>query len=295
MTTGAAWPDGQGRAPLGSVIILSTEDDIADTIRVRFAAAGGDATKCHVLQAVKEKGEERTFDLTRDLPKLQRMIEDLGDVIAIIADPVNAYMGRPGKLNSFRDTDLRGVLTPLAKLADDMNVAVIAIVHLTKDGRRSALMSVMGSVAMVAAARSVFLVIEDATDPKRILFLQTKTNIAPKGDTTGLAYKLHDRPTGLAVVPYAPGVVWETEGVTMTADDVIAAKRAAKDGRHNPDIEEAAGIIAEMLKDGARPATEVEDRLRAECIGRTTWLKAKKKCRVVTFHPKVPGPWFWRI
>jgi hypothetical protein len=42
VTTGAAWPDGSGRAPLGSVIILSAEDGVADTIRPRFDAAGGD-------------------------------------------------------------------------------------------------------------------------------------------------------------------------------------------------------------------------------------------------------------
>jgi putative DNA primase/helicase len=45
VTTGGAWPDGSGRAPLGSVIILSAEDGVADTIRPRFDAAGGDPSK----------------------------------------------------------------------------------------------------------------------------------------------------------------------------------------------------------------------------------------------------------
>ena len=297
MTKGTEWPDGKGRAPLGSVIILSAEDDVADTIRVRFAAAGGDATKCHVLQAVMERRQERTFDLTRDLPKLRGMIEDLGDVVAIIADPVNAYMGRPGKLDSFRDTDLRGVLTPLAKIAADMHVAVIAIVHLTKDGRRSALMSVMGSVAMVAAARSVFLVIEDAADPKRILFLRTKSNIAPKGGGTGMAYKLHERPTGLDIVPYAPGVVWETEGIDMTADEACAAYRVFNDKRRNPDIDKAAEIITEMIEKngGSCPAAWVQKRLKAEGFGPSTCRNAKTKCSVEAYQPQVGGPWFWRI
>ena len=295
LTTAAMWPDGYGKAPLGSIIILSAEDDVADTIRVRFAAAGGDASKCHVLQAVMDRRQERTFDLTCDLPSLRGMIEDIGDVIAIIADPINAYMGRPGKLNSFRDTDLRGVLTPLAKIAADMHVAVIAIVHLTKDGRRSALMSVMGSVAMVAAARSVFLVIEDAADPKRILFLRTKSNIAPKGDNAGMAYRLHERPTGLEIVPYAPGLVWETEGIAMTADEAIAANRASHDKRRNPDIDAAAAIINEMLAKGDRPAAEIQARLKAEGFGQSTCRNARAKCGVEAYQPEIPGPWFWRI
>ncbi len=36
---GDVWPDGEGRAPVGSTIILSSEDDPSDTIKPRLAAA----------------------------------------------------------------------------------------------------------------------------------------------------------------------------------------------------------------------------------------------------------------
>jgi hypothetical protein len=36
ITTGGQWPCDEGRAPLGSVIILSAEDDAADTMRPRL-------------------------------------------------------------------------------------------------------------------------------------------------------------------------------------------------------------------------------------------------------------------
>ena len=42
VTTGGTWPCGEGRAPLGNVIILSAEDGAADTIIPRLMAAGAD-------------------------------------------------------------------------------------------------------------------------------------------------------------------------------------------------------------------------------------------------------------
>jgi hypothetical protein len=39
ITTAGHWPCNEGQAPLGSVIILSAEDDAADTIRPRLDAA----------------------------------------------------------------------------------------------------------------------------------------------------------------------------------------------------------------------------------------------------------------
>jgi len=39
ITTGGEWPCGEGRAPLGNVIILSAEDGAADTIVPRLIAA----------------------------------------------------------------------------------------------------------------------------------------------------------------------------------------------------------------------------------------------------------------
>ena len=49
VTTGSPWPDGRGNAPKGSVIIISAEDDPADTIRPRLDAHHADARRVHLL------------------------------------------------------------------------------------------------------------------------------------------------------------------------------------------------------------------------------------------------------
>lgn len=46
------WPVDRTRAERGSIVILSAEDDAADTIRPRLEAAGADVTRCYILDAV---------------------------------------------------------------------------------------------------------------------------------------------------------------------------------------------------------------------------------------------------
>ena len=80
VTTGGRWPDGTHTVGAGNVIILSAEDDPADTIKPRLVAAGADVTKCHFLSFVKissHSGEDKSrhFDLTQDVERLGKAIE----------------------------------------------------------------------------------------------------------------------------------------------------------------------------------------------------------------------------
>src|SRR5262249_61903655 len=52
ITRGSAWPCGEGQAPLGNAIILSAEDDIADTIVPRLIAADANIDRVKILQVV---------------------------------------------------------------------------------------------------------------------------------------------------------------------------------------------------------------------------------------------------
>ena len=57
VTTGARWPDGT-ECPVGDVLILSAEDGLADTIRPRLDAAGGDPNRVHALTDVRYLAED---------------------------------------------------------------------------------------------------------------------------------------------------------------------------------------------------------------------------------------------
>jgi putative DNA primase/helicase len=65
VTTGGQWPD-NSRSPIGDVLIWSGEDDPSDTLMPRLIAAGADRSRVHFIHAVREHGEERSFDPSKD-------------------------------------------------------------------------------------------------------------------------------------------------------------------------------------------------------------------------------------
>jgi hypothetical protein len=61
VTTGGCWPNNEGQALKGNVILLSCEDDIADTIRPRLEVLGADLTRIHMLEAIRENNARRSY------------------------------------------------------------------------------------------------------------------------------------------------------------------------------------------------------------------------------------------
>ena len=110
ITTGALWPCGEGVAPIGNVILLTAEDDIKDTVIPRLMAAGADLKRVHIIKLMREAGKERMFSLVTDLHMLRQKVLEVGNVKAVLIDPISAYLGI-GKIDSFRATDVRAVLT----------------------------------------------------------------------------------------------------------------------------------------------------------------------------------------
>ena len=164
---GDVWPDGEGRAPVGSTIILSSEDDPSDTIKPRLAAASADMEKIHFIPMVRnEDGSGRQFNLQSDLGKLEDEIVRLGDVHLVIIDPITAYLG---KVDSHKNAEVRGVLGPLGEMAARLNVAVICNTHFSKVAGGNANSKIIGSVAFVNHARMAIIVTEDPEDSTRRL------------------------------------------------------------------------------------------------------------------------------
>ena len=133
VTSGGCWPVDGFRAERGSAVMLSAEDDAADTIRPRLEAAGADLTRCHIIDGVRDRGGGREmvreFSILDDLPKLATALALVGDAALVIIDPITAYLGA---MDSHRNAEVRAALAPLAQLAAKHGVAVLAISHLRK-------------------------------------------------------------------------------------------------------------------------------------------------------------------
>src|SRR5262249_45824959 len=101
--------------------------------------------------------------------------------------PLNAYLGDK---NTYKDSEIRALLTPLAALASRLNIVIVGIMHCTKDEQRKALYRALGSVAFVAAARTVFAVGKHPDDPDRRVLACVKNNLAQK--PPALAFSIVD-------------------------------------------------------------------------------------------------------
>src|SRR5262249_56580511 len=117
--------------PLGNVILLTAEDDIKDTVIPRLMAARADLKRVHIVKMMREAGKERMFSLVTDLHVLRQKVLDVGNVKAVLIDPISAYLGI-GKVDSFRATDVRAVLSPLKTFAEELRATMLGILHFNK-------------------------------------------------------------------------------------------------------------------------------------------------------------------
>lgn len=284
---GDGWPDYPvSTSEPGGVVLLSAEDDLADTIRPRLDAAGADVSRIVALTAIKgfDRGKGRDvslpFDLSEHLPQLEGAIGQVENCRLVIVDPISAFLGAT---DSHSNSEVRGVLAPLAELAGRRRVAVVGVSHLNKSGGE-AVTRIMGSLAFTAAARAVFGVTKDQGDPRRRLFLPVKCNLSALD--TGLAYRL----VGGAV----PHVEWERLPVNISIDQAIGPEVKQR-GPSPEQREEAEDFLRETLADGPRRADEVFAEAEAIGITRGTLRRAKEVVGVDLQKDGFQGPWVWSL
>ncbi|MBV9978034.1 MAG: AAA family ATPase [Hyphomicrobiales bacterium] len=299
ISRGSSWPCGEGQAPQGDVIILSAEDDIADTLVPRLKAAGADLTRIHFVQMMKTAPTKqkpvagiRGIDLGRDLEALEAVVKRVKPKLVII-DPISAYMGTPGSgIDSHRNSDVRAILSPLKDLAERYGFAVLAITHLNKSSGTDAMARVTGSGAFIAAARIAFLVCQDKTPgapPDRRLLLPLKNNLA--ADVPGRAFTVVTKL--VEGVGHQPMIQWEPGVVTATADDVLrAANELAKSGP-NP----AEEFLRDCLADGPRGSKEItaEGKEHGFTPRQLQLAREKLDIRPTRSGFGSNGSWLWRL
>jgi hypothetical protein len=204
ISTNAHWPEpGFDRAPLGDTLLISAEDSAEDTIRPRLDAAGADCRRVHLLKAAKiiaDDGNERSvaFDLS-NVDLIRDALDRLPDCKLVVVDPIGSFLG--GRVDAYRDNEVRSVLAPLAALAAERGVAVLLVCHTRKALASFADDMALGSRAFVGLARSVLHLMADPDDEKRKLLLPGKCNLSCPAD--GLAFRIvgDPAPAGMGTGP----------------------------------------------------------------------------------------------
>lgn len=215
--------------PPGSVIMVTPEDIAETTLIHRLEAAEADLARVIDLTEVKRdipivsilslapESMADTFTLPTDLPLLERVIEERGDVRLVVLDPISAISE---DLNTVRRVRYR-LIRPLQQLARDTGIAVIIVHHPRKgESRRDAASmkeSIGGSKAITDAARCVMSVVREESDPETRRLFNVKNNLAPEAPS--LEYTIGETDDGVRVI-------WASEEKERKAERYITKEQA---------------------------------------------------------------------
>lgn len=283
LSRGRGWPDSRNTSnPASDTIIVSLEDDPEDTLGPRLDANDADCNRIHFLDGVADRQADgiRPFTLD-DVRHLETTLRRNPNVKLVVLDPLGGFM--PKHSDSHKDADTRRALGPLRQLAADFQVAVLGIAHLGKNIQPGTVAAhrVLGSVGLVNASRSVWLVFADPADSRRRLLLPAKCNLSPT-PPSGLAFR---------IVP--PGQVqWEAETIDQTADEFVSEAPRARTAR-----DEAANFLGELLASGPMPSIEIYEVAKANRINERTLHRAKTEIGARARKRMVDGKstWFWEL
>jgi hypothetical protein len=264
------------------VILLAGEDGLEDTVAPRLLAAGANMTRIIAIDGVVGPRGERGLSLAEDLSELEAVIDrDLdGDCRLIIIDPPAQFLGRPGQIDSHRDSDVRAVLGPLAALAERRGLAVLLITHHRKSAGATADQAISGSLAFGAAARAIWHVVPDPEDRSLRLFLPGKCNLAAQAP--GLRFSVDD-------AGGAPRIAWMGT-VDAAADDYMLDQ--ARPARR---LESAADWLRVRLQVGPTIASVVKQEGRAAGYPERTLDRARGEIGATAYKDGMQGPWVWSL
>lgn len=271
LSTGGTTPDGKELGRPQRVIYQCSEDGAADTIKPRLEKCGADCKNIAFINEEVHDGitldDERLYEaMTNFRPKL------------VVIDPVQAYISNSSDLQVAAKA--RRLLRRLSTWAMAFDCAVVLVGHMNKHEGAKGLYRSIGSIDLVASARSVLQIERDAHDPDIRILRQIKNSLGPS-DTT-IQFEIR-RETGFHWLGEEPGP-WQTDSGTEPVNGRMF---------FSSKTEKAAYLIRAYLMDGKVLSNEMYQRLNEEGIGHRTAEKTRKSMGVIC--RRVMNRWYWTL
>ena len=277
ITTGRDWIDPEGKQLTGAVIIITTEDGVADTIKARAVLMGTDQTKLKIIDGVSEGMNKDILSLSigRNLELIEQAIIKIGDVRLLVFDPITEFIG---SIDDHRAAPTRTALAPLAALAEKYDLAILIISHLNKDDAKKLIYRTTGSQSYVNMARAVWAIAEDEETEDRRFLMPVKQNLSKK--PPALAFSITN----------GRGIVFEREPVKIMADEVFGTE----DQRfERSQLDEAKTFLLEALENGSVKASGVFKEAHQAGISDITLRRAKSALNIISYKTFEGESTFW--
>ena len=280
-SAGKEFPDGEKCEP-GNVIIISSEDDAADTLRPRLEAAGADLSRVRLWTL-----QHGLPTFPADLPQLEAVIK-ADSAVMVVLDPLESFLDLKTDPNS--NVAIRRTLSHLASLAWRQRCCFLIVRHLSKDPNvRKAKYRGGGSIAITGTTR-VHLHVGSAQDGTKV-FALAKYNLSAAFPS--LQFQIVP-----ATIPSDDGDIEtcriEWLGTTTTsADDLLHEPQKKKPGPEPAKLEAAVDLLREELADGARPSDDIIKIAQRQGISKRTVWEAKQALGVKARKRGFFGEWLW--
>lgn len=270
-------------------LVVSHEDDWATVMKPRLIGAGADpehAYKVGVRVTVDETTHETVPALPIDVDLLRDAVAQTGAKLIMI-DPITATIG--GDMHKV--ADVRRALDPLATLAQELEIAVVAIMHFNK-GAGNVSDKLSGSHAFRDLSRSVLLFATDEETGQRIVSVDKSNYSAERGSSfafnlTSVFVETDDgETTAVARVEY----LGDTD---LNVSDIV---NRTQDDDATSDRSEAERWLISFLQDqgGIAAARDVKKAATSDGI---EWRTLQRASQRVTDKQKAgyQGAWQWTL
>ena len=265
VSNGSVVPDGRKLKKPMHVIYQCSEDGLSDTIKPRLNAAGADCTNVAFLD------EENTWVTLND-DSVRRAIADFNAKLLVI-DPIQAYLGEADIASA---SGMRKVLRQLSLWAAMYDCAVVLIGHLNKKQNSKELYRSLGSIDLVAAARSVIQV-EHLQDDAISVIHHVKSSLSPKGRDLFFSIDSSRKVEWLDIDPSK----YSRADIAFDAQEKMTKQSRAAD------------ILRVLLADGPMAVSEIHTMFHKENISERTIMNTKKMMGIKSI--KKDGAWYWQI
>lgn len=255
---GGCFPDGRKSKKPMHIIYQCSEDGVSDTIKPRLAAAGADCTNVAFL-------DEEIGTVTLNDETIRRAIADFNAKLLVI-DPVQAYLGETDMASA---ASMRKVLRQLSAWASMYHCAVVLVGHLNKKQNSKDLYRSLGSIDLVAAARSVLQLDRLTEDDSIAVIHHIKSSLAAKGKDLFFTVDCNSCLTWID--PGSPDV--QNERPTKQT--------------------QTAQWLKLILSDGPVRATDILEHLKKEGISERTIQSVKKALDIRSV--KKDNSWYWQL
>jgi len=269
MSKGGSTPDGKEFDAPQRIIYQCSEDGAKDTIKPRLVAAGANCSNIAFID------EEINGGLTLDDERIREAITEWRPRLVVI-DPIQSYIGNDSDLQIAGRA--RKLMRRIGMWASTYNCAVVLIGHFNKKESAKDLYRGLGSIDVVAAARSVLQVEKRENDEEIRIVKQVKNSLDSKG--ADLLFEI--RPS--------TGFRWLGVSSDPAEGNISTAERVFEKLPKNKH-ELAAILIKKALENGAVESMKIRRIMAENSIGDKTMNEVKTELGIKPYRKM--NTWYW--